>query len=212
MEVMQNTQHTKAFTLIELLVGLLITSIILSAVATLAFAFTSANTASGDTAYKQAQLRHATLYISELIRKCKLVCAVVGNDVVVWRDDDNADNQISLNELVCIQRGANGDILRLCHFSTVDNPQVALSDLALPATQSPLPFGSGERYVPLIPECANVQFLFDRAPPFTRLVTISFDLTENNLARRYEIAAASRAWAGHLLNEAGDAIVATDDD
>jgi hypothetical protein len=74
------------------------------------------------------------------------------------------------------------------------------------------PSGYSERYVPLIPECANVQFILDQAPPFTRLVTITFDLTENNLERRYEITAALRARAGHLLNEAGDAIVATDDD
>ena len=209
--MMQNTQHTKAFTLIELLVGLLITSIILSAVATLAFAFTSANTASGDTAYKQAQLRHATLYVSELIRQCKLVCAVTGNEIVVWRDDDNADNQINLNELVHIQRGTNADMLRLCQFSSADNPQMDVSGLTVSATASS-PSGYSERYVPLIPECANVQFVLDQAPPFTRLVTISFDLTENNLVRRYEITAALRAWAGHLLNETGDAIVATDDD
>ncbi len=209
---MPNTQHIKAFTLVELLVGLLITSIILSAVATLAFAFTSANTASGDTAYKQAQLRHATLYLSELIRKGRLICAVPGDEVVVWRDDDNADNQINLNELVYIQRGTNGEMLRLCQFSSADNPQVALSALALPATLSQFLFSYTARYVPLIPECANVQFILDRAPPFTRLVTISFDLTENNVVRRYEIAAAPRAWAGHLLNQAGDAIVATDDD
>jgi len=211
MGLMQNTQHTKAFTLIELLIGLLITSIILSAVATLAFAFTSANTASGDTAYKQAQLRHATLYISELIRKCKLICSVTDSEVVVWRDDDNADNQINLNELVHIQWGTNADMLRLCQFSSADNPQMDVSGLTVSATASS-PSGYSERYVPLIPECADVQFVLDRAPPFTRLVTVSFDLTENNLVRRYEIAAALRAWAGHLLNEAGDAIVATDDD
>lgn len=208
---MQNTQHTKAFTLIELLIGLLITSIILSAVATLAFAFTSANTASGDTAYKQAQLRHANLYVSELIRTCKLICSITDSAVVVWRDDDNADNRINLNELVHIQRGTNADMLRLCHFYSADNPEMDVSGLTMLATAS-TPSGYSERYVPLIPECAHVQFVLDQAPPFTRLVTITFDLTENNLGRPYEITAALRARAGHLLNEAGDALVVTDDD
>lgn len=208
---MQNIQHTKAFTLVELLVGLLITSIILAAVATLAFAFNSANTASGDTAYKQAQLRRATLHISELIRNGKLICAAPGNDLVVWAADENADNQINLNEIVYIERGAGLDTLRLCRFSSAGNPQMTVADLAQSTTKSTVISSYNETYIPLIPECGNVQFGFDRAPPLTGLVAVSFDLTENNVARRYEISAALRGWAGYLLSDAND-IVASDDD
>jgi prepilin-type N-terminal cleavage/methylation domain-containing protein len=211
MSVMQNIRHTKAFTLVELLVGLLITSIILAAVATLAFVFNSANTASGDTAYKQAQLRHATLHISELIRNAKLICAAPGNDLVVWAADENADDQINLNEIVYIERGTDLDTLRLCRFSSAGNPQTTIADLAQSTTKSTAIFNYNETYIPLIPECGNVQFGLDRAPPLTGLVAVSFDLTENNVARRYEISTALRAWAGHLLSDAND-IVASDDD
>ena len=61
------------FTLVELLVAMMVTAIILSAVAALAFAMGSANDSSDDTSHKQAQLRHATINVSELIRHCKLV-------------------------------------------------------------------------------------------------------------------------------------------
>jgi hypothetical protein len=57
-----------------------------------------------------------------------------------------------------------------------------------------------------------VQFHWDPDPPRTRLLTVSFDLLENNLTRRYEMNIALRAWAGHLLDESGTGIVNGDDD
>ena len=53
--------------------AMVITSIILGAVATLAYAMGVANDAGNDTTYKQAQVRYATLRISELIRNCRFV-------------------------------------------------------------------------------------------------------------------------------------------
>ena len=47
----------KGFTLVELLVALMVTSIILAAVATLAFAMGSVKDSTDDTSSKQAQLR-----------------------------------------------------------------------------------------------------------------------------------------------------------
>ena len=49
-------QTPGGFTLVELLVALMVTSIILSAVATLAYAMTRANDQTSDTAQKQALL------------------------------------------------------------------------------------------------------------------------------------------------------------
>ena len=95
-----------AFTLIELLVGMMITSIILTAVATLAFAMSVASTYSGDTAAKQTQIRQATVRLCDLVGSCKLLCAAPGNDLVLWRADDSpANNQINVNELVYLSGG-----------------------------------------------------------------------------------------------------------
>jgi len=66
-------------------------------------------------------------------------------------------------------------------------------------------------YVTLIPQCSNVQFSLDALPPQSKLVSISFDLIENDAVRRHQINAKLLCWAGNLLNDAGDAIVSDDD-
>ena len=209
--MIRKNRHIKAFTLIELLVGLLVTSIILSAVATLAFALSSANTASDDTAIKQTQLRHATLRVSDLIRTCRLICAAPGNDLVVWAADPNDTGHINLNELIYIERGDGLDQLRLTRYASSDNPHKTLSELRLPTTKADFAAAYGATHTPLIPDCNNLCFYLDQAPPATRLVSITFDLTENRVVRRYQITTALRAWAGHLLNDVNE-IVDSDDD
>ncbi len=210
--VMQRMRRAKAFTLVELLVGLLVTSILLSAVATLAFAMSSAQTASGDTAVKQTQLRQTTMYLVELIGNCRLVCATPDNDLVVWREDANGDNHINVNELEYLERGPGRNLLRLCRFSSATNPPQTLAELSLSTTKQQLIDNDHGAYVSLIPQCANVQFRWDADPPATRLLSVSFDLLENNLARHYEITTALHAWAGHLLDASGGEVVAGDDD
>jgi len=205
------TRHTKAFTLVELLVTLVVTSILLLAVTTLAFAMSSATRDSDDTTLKEAQLRQTRLRIGELIRHCKLICAAPGDDLVVWATDPNNDGAINVRELVYIERGDALDTLRLCTFSPAAGDVVALADLALATTKDLLVSNYTETHVTLIPACQNVQFHLDAAPPSTRRVTLSFHLVENGVARPHEVSVALRGWAGNLLNEAGDAVVGDDD-
>lgn len=216
---MRIARHTPGFTVIELQIGMLITSIVLAAVATLAFAMSSASMASGDTAVKQSQVRQATLRICELVGACKLICAAPGNDLVLWRADDSpANNQINVNELVYIERGDTCNILRLCQFTSTDDPNETLSHLVLAPTKSQFLSNYSETYTFLIRECKDVRFAFypvlTPETPVTQAtcLMISFTLTENGADHRYEIVTALRGRAGNLLNTAGDAIVATDDD
>jgi prepilin-type N-terminal cleavage/methylation domain-containing protein len=213
---MRIARHTPGFTLIELLVGMLITSIVLSAVATLAFAMSVASMASGDTAVKQSQVRQATLRISDLVGSCKLLCAAPGNDLVLWRADDRpANNRINVNELVYIERGDDGTLLRLCQFASAGNPAVSLADLALVTTKAQLQSNSNPTYTTVVPQCKNVGFAFYPVPPPVTQATclmVSFTLTESTGDHRYEIVAALRGRAANLLNPSGDALVATDDD
>jgi prepilin-type N-terminal cleavage/methylation domain-containing protein len=183
---MRDTRYEDGFTLVELLVALIVASIIFAAVATLAHTLGAVNDAANDMAEKQAQVRFATLRISELIRHCKLICGATGDTITIWRADDNSNNVIDSNEQVYVE-AVEGKI-----------------QLREPST-SP---------VVLIPQCSNVQFQFDEPalPVMERkFVSISFDLVENGVTRRYEISAALRGWAGNLLNAAGDAIVSDDD-
>ena len=203
--------NCRGFTLVELLVALVISSIILAAVATLAYALGVANDATDDRAQKQAQVRYATLRISELIRHCKLICCATGDDLAVWRADDNGDGQININELVYIERGPNQDHLQLCEFPSSDSSAINLSTIGELGTNWWLAYSSDINYTLIMPQCSDVQFRFDVSPPGSRFVSISFDLAENNTVRQYQISAGLRGWAGHLLNEAGDSLVSDDD-
>ncbi len=203
---MRDTRYKKGFSLVELLVALIVTGIVLAAVATLAFAIEAANDATDDSSQKQAQVRFTTLRISELIRHCKLICGTPNGDLAVWRADDNGDGQININELIYIERGMGRDYLRLCEFPSSDTSLVSLSDIETLSTGDYI-----VTYVPLVPQCSNVEFSFDAEPPNSRFVSIAFDVLENDIVRQYQISAALRGWAGNLLDGSGNNIVSDDD-
>jgi prepilin-type N-terminal cleavage/methylation domain-containing protein len=213
---MCRTRQSRAFTLVELMVGLMVTSIILSAVATLAFAMSSACTAGGDSAFTQAQIRHATLRLSELIANCKLICAAPDNDLVLWRADNNDDGKINvLDELVYIEQDPTTRTLRLCEFLAPSTDKRTLAQLRSPLTKQQLRNLYDLKCTPLISDCSNVQFRFldDAVPPRTRLPAITFEFVEDGVVRRYETVTAVRCRADYLLDTSTPPeIVASDDD
>jgi len=210
----------QGLTLVELLVALVVTSIVLAAVATLAFALGAANETSDDTSQKQAQVRFATLRISELIRHCKLICGTTGDDIVLWKADDSPENGIiDVFELAYIERGSSADYIRILEFSdcsegfessfrSIPNQVDAVGQIWLKDT---LLSQCEERYIRVLPQCSNVQFGFDVQPPYSRFVSISFDLVENGVVNQYQICADIRGWAENLLSEAGDSLINDDD-
>ena len=210
---MQHTRYKSGLTLVELLVALVVTSIVLTAVATLAFALGAANDATDDTSRKQAQVRSATLRISELVRHCKLICGTPGGDLAIWREDRNDVGQININEIVYISAGPHRNHIRLHECNSVSNPRVELSQIDAVGTSWWLGFYDIESYTGLIAQCSNVQFSLDNVdvPPRSKLVSISFDLVENNIVRQYQISAALGSWAGNLLSADGQSIVGDDD-
>lgn len=208
---MKTMRHAAALTLVELLVALVVTGILLSAVATLAFAMNSASRTSDDVVVQQAHLRSAMLRMSELIRSCRLICAAPGNDLAIWEADRNSDGLINVSELVYVERGDSLTTLRLCRFRSAADPTVTLASLGLATTKTQCVSAYDESYTALIPQCKNATFRFDAAPPFTRLLTISYDLTESGTDHPYAFSVALRARAGNLLNDAGEALVSDDD-
>jgi len=206
------TKHNhKGFTLAELLMALMVASIVLTAVATLAYALGMTNDASDDTSQKQAQVRYATLRISELIRHCKLICGTADNDLAVWQADYNGDGTINPPELVYLEAEPSQNHLRLLEFPTTDNWPIPLSNILTGTAKQELILICDERQTELVPECSDVQFVLDSAVPWSKSVCVSFNLVENGVARQYQINAALRGWAGHLLDTDGDAIVSDDD-
>lgn len=199
-------------TLVELLVALMVSSVILAAVATLAYAAGAANDSTDDTSSKQTQMRAATLRISELISHCRLICAAPGDDLVIWRADDNDDGKINPTEVVYLEAGQSRNRLRLLDFSWAMSWDLTLMELADNNTKEALKMACTTRETLVVPQCSSVEFTgLDAVVPFSRSVTISFDLLENNVPHHYQINTALRAWAGNLLSETGDSIVADDD-
>jgi prepilin-type N-terminal cleavage/methylation domain-containing protein len=211
---MPRTHNRKAFTLAELLITLIVTSILLAALATLAYAVSSAASTDSDIAVTQAQLRQGTLRLQELIRDCRLVCAVSTVDLAIWRADDNNDGAINVNELVYIEWlvGEGAETLQLCRFASATNPRVTFSAGSLSMTKAQLVSSHSGTRIPLIPDGYNVQLTLDLDPPSTRQVTVSLDMTEDDAVKHYEVHTALRAWAGHLLNDTHDKLVSDDDE
>ena len=82
---------------------------------------------------------------------------------------------------------------------------------ALSATKTSQTSTYSPTYLPLMPDCNNVRFTLDAPPPFSKLFTVSFDLVEDQMIHRYQITAALRCQAAHLLDEVGNALVSDDD-
>jgi len=207
---MKTTRYQNGFTLIELLLALVITGIITSAVATLAYAMNSAGVATDDTSRKQAQVRFATLKISDLIRQCKLVCYASTVEIAVWAGDTNADGKINIGELTYIEAGTAHDHLQLYTFSGI--AEISRDLIGALATNWWSTYGSLNQPTRLIPQCSNVTFYLDApgSPPNSKIVSIAFDLVENRMSSKYQINAALRARAGNLLDASGN--IVSDDD
>jgi len=198
------------FTLVELLVALMVTSTILAAVATLAFALSSASSSSADTRVKQAQVRFATLKISDLIKQCRLVCLSSERGVVLWRADDSADEKININELTYIDSGSSGDFIRLYECDSVANPVITLGEIDEIGSGWWDGYYDSDSYTELVADCNNAEFLTDSITATdANFVSLSFDLQQDSQTCHYQINGSLRGRAGHLLN-AGS--VVTDDD
>ncbi len=208
---MRKTRYSNGFTLAELLIALIVTSIVLAAVAALAFAMGSANDSTGDIALKQAQIRFATVKIRDLISNCRMICHLEENNFAIWRADDNGDGYINLDELTYLGSYYDEDYVRTFEFDN-DDRVLDIDDIR-PLLTGWAGYGCYTyRYNKLIPKCENVALDVDTTPPWSKFASISFDIEENGVMHHYEITAALKAWAGHLIDDDGTFIFSDDDE
>ena len=207
---MRKKKNKNGFTLVELLVATVVTSIVLTAVAALAFALSSADSAFGETSQKQAQIRYTTFRIQELIRNSVLVCSVTDEDIALWLSDNNNDGLINISEIAYIEIGEEHDHLHLCTFLSSNSSEIELSSIKEFSSNWWTPYCHDVEYVRLLPECSNVYIQFDRLPPQSRFINISFDLTENDIVRKYQVNSTLRSNYINLLDE--DNNITVDDD
>ena len=191
----------------------MVSSIVLAAVATLSYALGTVNDNADETAVKQAQLRYTSLRISELIKNCKLITAVTADDLVVWRADDNGNEQINISELVYIETGTGRNFIQLTEFLPYVGQDSILQMTELGNSSTKILFSQQhyKKTTLLITQCSNVICSLNPQPPWTKSVIFSFDLEENGIIHTYQINASLRSWAGNLLDETGNFIVNDDD-
>ena len=209
------TAAPAGLTFVELLVALIVTSIILSAVAAMAFAMSTAVKSSDDTASRQAQLRYATLKLTELIEHCRLVCAAQSDYLLIWKSDYDNDGCADPNELVYIEKGTDSDSIVLCEFvssgtGSLDNMR-SLTFLSTDGCRSQLKLGYGPRYITVISDCSDIQFLVDVQPAYTKYVTVSFKMSVDGVSAKYQITAALQCRAENLVSSDGSTLVEDDD-
>ena len=210
MEIRHSNPARRAFTLVDLMVALCVVSIVMAAVASLAYAMGTANDASDDTSAKQAQLRCATLRIGEMIRNSRLIISLIDNNLAIWKGDYNGDGQINLGEVAYIGSAADRSYIRVYEFTSDDR---TLSPGQISSLYSGWWYAYDKTYyyTYLIPACSNVTITTDAAPPWSESATITFDLPENGVTRTYQISASLRESAANMLDSGGNYLYVGDD-
>ncbi len=210
-----NRKNRKALTLTELLIALTVSSVVLAAVAALAYAMGSAQSLSDDTAAVQSRLRFTTARLNELVKNSRLICYAGSEYAVVWKADTNGDNQINPAEIAYIDSGSEKDYLKIIEFT----PSKSLEDYNITIKKTTknwfkkyLEKKCKVSSIPLLANCADVSFSVDSKTPFSKCLSVSFDLIQNGSARTYQINCAKLANAENLLTSKGKITKSGDDD
>jgi hypothetical protein len=197
-------------TLMELLLAMMVMSLVMAGVATLAFALGSVKDSSDDTSRKQAFLRFTMVQVAELIKHSKLVCYASDSEVLLWATDTNLDGKINVDEMVSLWTDGNKNKIMLTRFAAAGNAEVPLASVGSHASQWWLAFGATASDVGVVPECENVAFFTDIAAPGSQYASIAFDLAQNQQTARYTVSGRLCARAGNLVDTLNN--IVPDDD
>lgn len=200
----------KGFTVAELLVALMITSIVLAAVGTLAFAVGNAQKSTENMNESQARLRYATMRIGEFIRHARLALSIPTNGIAVWTADDNNDGQINGSELVYIESYASEgtEQLHILEFPNQSLP-VTIGDISDGTARAALINATDERITVVFDDCSNIAFT--HVTPTAAFVNLTFSIAEGSITTTYQISARVDGSADNLM-DAGGELTGGDDD
>ncbi len=103
-------QCAAGFTLVELMIALLVSSVILSAVATLAYATGSAKEATDEMGREQSVLRHVNVRLTDLIKRADGVVSASDSGFELWHDM-NSNGVVDEGESTQVTRDSEGDMI-----------------------------------------------------------------------------------------------------
>lgn len=209
----RRVERYKGFTLPEVLMAVWVMSIILTAVAALAFALSYANDLTDETSAIQSKIRYTTIRLGELIKNSKLICYNFGSEIAVWRADDNGDNRINGGEIVYIETGSSNNCIKLLAFNPVGpaaSVQFTLAAVSDGSAKAWFKSNSPFNYTTLIDKCSYATFTTDTAAPFSKKVNLSFGIGQNGIIQNYQLSTYMRCQGDYLL-DAGGQIVSDDD-
>lgn len=213
MKVGTNNRHS-GLVLAELLMAIWVMSIILAAVATLSFALSSANDTADNTSEIYSRIRYTTVWVSELFRNCKLVCANFGSSAAIWQADNNGDNQINPGEIVYIEIDSNSSCVKAVSFQPAGaaaSTVLTISDIASGQARAWLNANCPATSVTLLNNCSSLSFATDCGAPRSRRFKMFFDISQNGVVHNYQITDCLRCVAANLLDPNGQ-IDSVDDD
>lgn len=98
--------------MVELLLALMVASIVLAAVSTLAGATVAADEATEQVGREQTHLRQVSMRLEDLIHRANSVTVIAEDGFELWHDN-NADGLATADELTQITRGADGNALTI---------------------------------------------------------------------------------------------------
>ena len=200
------TRHRQGgFTLIELVMGLLISGIILLAVATLSYAMRQGQEVTDQMLANQSMNRSLSIRIPEMIRNSLAVWQADDGDLVIWTEDANANRHVETSELAYLMINTAGRRIELMTCAGLNVP-VTIAQILDGTAESTIKATPIEQIIPLVTRCTNMQFQIQNE----KFVIIQFQLTEETGSRDYQVCACVRGDASAWIQ--GGVLVSIDDD
>ncbi len=212
----------KGFTLVELLVALTVSSIVLGAVGTLAFAMGAANKSLEQANKAQVYSRFSTLLLRDTLRYARQAFVTPDGNIALWKADNNSDGWIDGSELIFFR--VAGQDLHLHEFAFTD-PEVApvftIAEIEDGTAYSELSqLASNSTNVDnrqTLPDCPEDTFTISEVtftildPPANKYLNLTYKLTENGVATKYQVNTRLRCSADNLIDYIAGTIVQDDD-
>ena len=225
----------KGFTLAELLVALTVSSIVLGAVGTLAFAMGTANKSLDDASEAQTYSRFSTLVLRDTLRYGRQAFRTPDGYIAIWKadDKDNPNGRINGSELIFFRVVVEVDApdLQLHEFAFKDTSVVPDPNFTIAQIENGTAYNELAQLVLTTNDkdivedrttlklsrgdlkssyCSEVLFTISD-PPANKYLNLTYKLTENGVTTKYQVNTRLMCSADNLIDYTAGQIVGDDD-